>query len=131
MKFQGLTDYPAEPTAMRVAMQRQNGAVREALEALERERAARPVPRTVTGNTAATHDEALRVIADARIVLPRSEPSKAFRTVTVVATRTGLVITVAAAAGNHVQGVAEDSFSGFAGLRRYEDDGQGNWWVAI
>lgn len=132
MKFKGLREYQtSDPAALRQDLQRQNAAVDEALSALERERAARPVPRSVVADTTAVHDEMLLVSVSCRIELPRSDASTPGRAVTVVLTKSGLSVTVAAAGGEFVMTFASELFSSIPGLRRYEDDGLGNWWRAV
>jgi hypothetical protein len=133
VRFAGLKDYSTDDTGrLRQELQRQNNAVDESLAALERERAARPVRRTVADDSVAVHDEALLVVESCRIELPPSDHDRPFRTVTIVVTRTGLTITVAAASGEFVMGSSPDeTFAGIAGIRRYEDDGQGTWWRAF
>lgn len=130
--FNGIKDYRAsDPDRLREDLRRQNVSLEQMFATVERERAARPVPRRVTKDTAAAHDEALLVDASAGVVkvfLPSSSPDKACRFVRVCSVKNVNSILVVAANGNTVMGGAANTLPVSFGYRDYMDDGQGGWW---
>jgi len=132
MNFRGLSDYQTgDAGRLRSDLQRQNRAIGDALGELENEREALPVTRDVLKDTDARLGEMLLVGASVRISLPKSSPENAGRSVMIVSTKATSIIDVAAAPKQYVMGALIETISASVGLRRYYDDGRGNWWRSI